>query len=731
MSHSPSTLIPLLDSPAPAVEHPVSAAPPLTPAATPVPRCFRETPVGRLGLRLFRVLASLHLALGLLSSFTLCLIGATLLESAFSARIAQDLIYRTWWFSTLLGLLALNVACAALKKYPWQRHQLGFLITHAGLLVLILGGLLTTLGGTEGQMLLLDSDNSSLQKSFRLPSRSDVLQRVDEQQLEIVRVPPGAHQDDALLRALLHFAQGGQEIDPALRERLGADYSPVPLRPGSFAWHADDRFQPRLPWFLHALHFLADPFPGLERSLNAETSLVVKNYYPHTERWPFAPAPHHEDGFPALQLALHTPMIGPRPMKRWVTSLPSFEVDPSPIALEFFLLNEPALLPEFLTPPPSEQLGQAGQLVLALGPSRQLCRIDLNKLKDGETLDLPQAGVQFTLKRRAHLMELLSQGPRNGPPEHRPEYPAILFQLTRGTERGEYIACARLPHLPAFQRGSEVLATAAWYHVADFRWGERHRLGSVQFLQGPNGTLYYRVFGKDGLSAPGQALDPADTTTRHTLPWKPMDMHFQVLSYLPRAIQQEYIVPRHVPPGAETAEKWEPALRCELTTSTGKQDFMVRMGPLATQVKTKTDLFFVRYRQASQPLDFSLELKKAQQHTDPGTNRPAAYESEVVLTHSTEGVRHKEQHTISMNRPLKVAGFKVFQTQYQPLVNPQTMELLVDERGELVSLSGLTLAHDPGLWFKYAGSMLIVLGIATMFWMRAYFFKPRPHPVAR
>jgi hypothetical protein len=35
------------------------------------------------------------------------------------------------------------------------------------------------------------------------------------------------------------------------------------------------------------------------------------------------------------------------------------------------------------------------------------------------------------------------------------------------------------------------------------------------------------------------------------------------------------------------------------------------------------------------------------------------------------------------------------------------------------------VAHDPGLWFKYAGSVLLVLGIATMFWMRAYFFRPR------
>jgi hypothetical protein len=32
---------------------------------------------------------------------------------------------------------------------------------------------------------------------------------------------------------------------------------------------------------------------------------------------------------------------------------------------------------------------------------------------------------------------------------------------------------------------------------------------------------------------------------------------------------------------------------------------------------------------------------------------------------------------------------------------------------------------DPGMWFKYAGSAMLALGIACMFYMRAYFFKRR------
>jgi hypothetical protein len=43
-------------------------------------------------------------------------------------------------------------------------------------------------------------------------------------------------------------------------------------------------------------------------------------------------------------------------------------------------------------------------------------------------------------------------------------------------------------------------------------------------------------------------------------------------------------------------------------------------------------------------------------------------------------------------------------------------------------MSTLTVNHDPGRGTKYAGCLLVVFGIGTMFYMRAYFFKPRTRP---
>ena len=38
---------------------------------------------------------------------------------------------------------------------------------------------------------------------------------------------------------------------------------------------------------------------------------------------------------------------------------------------------------------------------------------------------------------------------------------------------------------------------------------------------------------------------------------------------------------------------------------------------------------------------------------------------------------------------------------------------------------GITVARDPGLWLKYLGTAMLGLGLCVMFYMRAYFQKPR------
>src|SRR5262249_29299944 len=154
--------------------------------------------------------------------------------------------------------LAVNVLCAALKKYPWKRHQTGFLITHAGLLVLVFGGLLTTLGGVEGEMRMIDTDNREIQQGLRMSNTSDTLQLVGRHKVAVFRVPKDQVKEEKFRGDLTEVTGGGVELSKPLKERLGDNYWAVSLRPGSFAWHADEHFRADLPWGLRLLSALAD-----------------------------------------------------------------------------------------------------------------------------------------------------------------------------------------------------------------------------------------------------------------------------------------------------------------------------------------------------------------------------------------------------------------------------------------------------------------------------------------
>ena len=131
-----------------------------------------------------RSLGSLQLAILLLAGLVVILLAGTVVESRYDQKTAHELVYGTWWFICFLGLLAANVFFAAAKKWPWRRHQTGFLITHVGLLMLVASGLVSSLTGSHGLMLLVDSaevaDPVAVQTSNRVVNRrQDVVAVID------------------------------------------------------------------------------------------------------------------------------------------------------------------------------------------------------------------------------------------------------------------------------------------------------------------------------------------------------------------------------------------------------------------------------------------------------------------------------------------------------------------------------------------------------------------------
>lgn len=86
---------------------------------------------------------------------------ATIVESSYSTFVAQRFVYGAWWFSGFLVLLTVNLICSASSRFPWKKHQIGFVITHLGVVLILAGSFVTRQWGSDGQITLREGSQSS------------------------------------------------------------------------------------------------------------------------------------------------------------------------------------------------------------------------------------------------------------------------------------------------------------------------------------------------------------------------------------------------------------------------------------------------------------------------------------------------------------------------------------------------------------------------------------------
>jgi hypothetical protein len=122
-----------------------------------------------------KALASLQLAVVLLATCIGVLAWATLLEKWYGATAAHFAVYDTGWFAVLNGLLAVNVLCAMLIRLPWRWRQVGFVVTHGGILVLLVGCWVSWQFGVEGQLPVYEGHwaHRAYQDSYHFELRVD------------------------------------------------------------------------------------------------------------------------------------------------------------------------------------------------------------------------------------------------------------------------------------------------------------------------------------------------------------------------------------------------------------------------------------------------------------------------------------------------------------------------------------------------------------------------------
>jgi hypothetical protein len=108
--------------------------------------------------RVVHLLGSLHLALVLLATIAIACAVATFAESGFSAKIAQAYIYKAPWFLVWLGVLCVNLLAVTATRWPWEKRHTGFIVTHFGIVTLLVGAMIGLRTGFEGNVTLrLDS----------------------------------------------------------------------------------------------------------------------------------------------------------------------------------------------------------------------------------------------------------------------------------------------------------------------------------------------------------------------------------------------------------------------------------------------------------------------------------------------------------------------------------------------------------------------------------------------
>ncbi|HVT30557.1 MAG TPA: hypothetical protein VHE81_21285, partial [Lacipirellulaceae bacterium] len=116
-------------------------------------------------------LASIKVAVVLIVLLAVAIAAGSILDAKYGHAYSQWYVYHSSWFLCLLSLLAASVFSAAYVRFPWKRHQTGFVITHTGLLVLLAGSLLSYWRGIEGQIVLLDGKSTD---QLTLNNRSQV-----------------------------------------------------------------------------------------------------------------------------------------------------------------------------------------------------------------------------------------------------------------------------------------------------------------------------------------------------------------------------------------------------------------------------------------------------------------------------------------------------------------------------------------------------------------------------
>ena len=76
----------------------------------------------------------------------------TFVEARYDSSIATKLVYHSRWMILVMGILVVNLVAVMVDRWPWKARHTGFVCAHIGIIVLLLGSLVTQYFGIDGSV---------------------------------------------------------------------------------------------------------------------------------------------------------------------------------------------------------------------------------------------------------------------------------------------------------------------------------------------------------------------------------------------------------------------------------------------------------------------------------------------------------------------------------------------------------------------------------------------------
>lgn len=114
--------------------------------------------------KIIKQLSSLKLAVAIIIGIAIITAVGTIVEARYDAYAAKKLVYDTPWMYGIMGLLCIVLISVMVDRLPWKKRHVAFVLAHIGILILLLGGLITARFGLDGNMRIgINESNSFVQ----------------------------------------------------------------------------------------------------------------------------------------------------------------------------------------------------------------------------------------------------------------------------------------------------------------------------------------------------------------------------------------------------------------------------------------------------------------------------------------------------------------------------------------------------------------------------------------